>query len=312
MENKFISSVERNKAASNLCKGLFPSWNKPPTQGELQRIITLSWGKELNNSEILAAGNWWLWIRDMFIENTITKEQKDILKQIAVTAAKGNTAINIISARSPELLHAQVAGQGNTSLPRSRKALMKINEVVSKSQEFIPTIPVIIFADLAIDNFQNISKACNVEEVIQENIERLKEIAKEIGLEKLQILRMSKLIVPQGELGSILTPDGQPLISINLNFTAERLITIAGKESVESHKKMFGWSEDESLAHTRNIGITMGLVGEAIKTMFRTGILIHNESFISRGALNNLFNDTKNPLPVISLRDLLETKRVKE
>jgi hypothetical protein len=56
----------------------------------------------------------------------------------------------------------------------------------------------------------------------------------------------------------------------------------------------------------------MGLVGSAVQLLNPPPILIHNESFISRGSLNNLFTDPKKPLPVICLRDLLEIKRLKE
>lgn len=55
----------------------------------------------------------------------------------------------------------------------------------------------------------------------------------------------------------------------------------------------------------------MGLVGQAVQLLRPPPILIHNEAFISRGKLNNLFTDPKEPLPVVCLKDLLETKREK-
>jgi len=58
-----------------------------------------------------------------------------------------------------------------------------------------------------------------------------------------------------------------------------------------------------------NLARTMALVGQAVKVMNPPAILIHNEAFISRGALNNLLNPRDNPLPVICLSSLLEKKK---
>jgi hypothetical protein len=136
-------------------------------------------------------------------------------------------------------------------------------------------------------------------------------IAHELELENFQILRMSELVGQKGELGKILTRDGKPLISVNLDQRAMNLISTVGKESIQSHMKMFGWTESESIEHTTNIAITMGLVGQAVKSASPNGILIHNEAFITRGMLNNIFNSTDNPLVVVALRDLLENKAKK-
>ena len=311
METGNKKSVELNKESSKACKRLFPAWAKPPTQGELQRIIIESWQNNSNDKQVKAAGEWWLWIRNIFIENTITKEEKNNVMRSAVLASGGQRNIHLVSSRSPELLHAQVEGLGDQSLPRSRKALEKLGQIIKESDTFLPTKLTLLFADLAVDNFDEISKKCNTNNIIDENIKLLSEIAKSLGLNSCSILKMSQLKHPKGVLGSLINTDGSPRINITLDERAKRIIEITSKESVESQKRMFGWSEAISREHNINLGITMGLVGQSIKLSDSNSILIHNESFISRGMLNNIFNPKDDPLSVVCLKDLLESKAVK-
>lgn len=310
MENEQIKSqVETNKAASALCLRLFPEWAKPPTMGELQWIIIDCLKNKANDEKILAAGNWWLWMRNLIIENTLTKQEKRLIMNRAVQAATKNNSIHFVTTRSPELLHAQIPNLGDPSLPRSKKAILKIAEISQLSERFLPSWVTIIFADLAITNLERIRQLCNLEETIQENLNKIREICEEISFSNVKLIRMSQLFHPEGQLKAILNEDGTPKIPVNINEKANRLIEIAGRESLTSHQSRFGWSKDEFFLHNRNLAITMGLVGQAIQLLQPPPILIHNESFISRGALNNLFTPPDNPLPVICLRDLLEEKK---
>lgn len=312
LTKRFSGSVERNRAASQTCQRLFPQWSKPPTQGELQKIIIESWKEGAGESEIKAAGNWWLWIRKLIIENTITKQAKHKIMNMAVSTALNQQPIHFVTARSPELLHAQVENQGSKSLPRSKAAIRRTAELSFSSREFLPTQSTILFADLAIDNLEKIQEACgNIEKAISDNLERLQEICQDAGLKDFQILRMSQLGHPQGKLGEVLDLNGNPQIPIHLSPQAERMIEIASRESLESHKRMFCWNEEESKVHNRKLALTMGLVGQAIQLLEPPPIIIHNEAFIARGALNNLFTPPENPVPVICLKDLLERKRHK-
>jgi len=310
--NSIAISVETNKAASRLCQRLFSSWSRPPTQGELQRVIIESWRLGGSEEEIINAGNWWLWARDLAIENTFNKQTRLQMMEMAIRVSMGEGKIHFVSARSPELVHAQVLGQGDTSLPRSRKALAKMAELCRASEKFLPTELTIVFADLAIDNLTAIIKSCNLEEIIRENISRVRGICQELGLSNFQVIGMSELRSPHGQLSDFLNLDGSPKVSITLGERASKLVEIATRESFESHQRMFGWSKEQSATHNTNLAITMGLVGSAVQLLNPPPILIHNESFISRGSLNNLFTDPKKPLPVICLRDLLEIKRLKE
>lgn len=306
---KTASSVERNKAASSVCKRIFPSWAKPPTQGELQRIICEAGQFDASEREIFQAGCWWLWARELAIKNTFSKQMQITMMRMAVKAAVGVAPINFVSCRSPELLHAQVSAQGDPSLPRSQKAISKLKEIVAVSQKFLPTSLTLIFADLAIDNLAEIEKRCDIERTIRENLERLAKIVQEERIKDFILLRMSKLEMPDGRtLSEVISLDGSPKIAITLNQKAEQLIKIATRESFQSHQRMFGWTEEQSFTHNRKLGITMGFVGQATKQL-PSAILIHNEAFIARGALNNLFTDPTDPLPVICLRDLLEAKK---
>ena len=305
-------SIEQTKAASALCKRLFPTWAKPPTQGELQKIIILSWSINGNEQEIFKAGCWWLWIRNLFIKNTITKEEKEIIKIIAVVSACKKEPINFVTARSPEFLHAQVPGNGNENLPRSLKAFKKLADIINASSEFVPTKATVIFADLAIDNLSEIEKKCAIETTINKNLSKLFDIAQQLDFQKVEIKRMSQLTSPFGTLSEAINVDGTPKQTFQFSEIALKHISTAQKESLQSHKKMFGWSEKQSFSHTKNLAVTMGLVGSSIKNTIPQAILIHNESFISRGFLNNLFNSPDDPLPVICLRDLLETKNGKD
>jgi hypothetical protein len=311
MDIKMIKSVDQNKAASKLCKQLFPAWTKPPTQGELTKIIIKSWARGATNQSILKAGQWWLFIRNLLIENTITKQEKWKITDIAVSGSLKNACVNIISTRSPELLHAQIANQGDEKLPRSQKAFEKIAKIHACSSSILPTKSVIIFADLAVDNINQIAKVCNVNAVIEENIQKLKWLAIESGLTDFTILKMSEISLNNNKLGELINIAGEPAESVQLSAKTEQTIDIVAKESMESHKRMFGWTAEESRSHTRKLAITMGMVGQAINKHFQNSILIHNEAFITRGRLNNIFNPNDNPLPVICLRDLLESKKDK-
>lgn len=301
-----------NQESSFLCKKLFPNHFKPPTQGELQNIILLVKANGGGENEMLKTGLWWLWARNLFIENTITQEEKRNLIKIGVTASLGIDNVTIISARSPELLHSKVSGQGDPTLPRSMQAMQKIQSVVESSNHFLPTKAAIVFADLAIDNFVNIEAACDVEKTIKENIFLLGKIAERMNFNNLEIIRMSELINPRlGILKSNIHKNGSPFGVISISSRAENLINTSANESFESHRSMFGWSKEISFAHSKNLAITMGLVGESLKNMFPNGTIIHNEAFISRGRLNNIFTDPKDPIPVICLNDLLEKKKPK-
>ena len=306
-----IKSVEANRVSDLWCKKLFPQWCLPPFHGELLKIIRFGWEVKADENSIKIAGSWWLWMRNKFIENTITKEAKTNMMKAAITATVTERPINLVTTRSPEFVHSQVEGQGDSSLPRSHKALLKLEELVASSAESIPTVSTIILADLAIDNLDRIIQVCNLEETIKENLKLLDRMAQKMDLGRFRIMRMSELKHPLGKLGNLVSNSGEPLVSVSVPFRSLRLVEVATKESQESHQKMFGWTAEQSFAHNQRIAITMGMVGQSIKTMDSQAILIHNESFISRGQLNNLFNDPKDPLPVICLTDLLETKAVK-
>jgi len=231
---------------------------------------------------------------------------------MAVWAASGQQPIHFVTARSPELLHAQIKEQGSKLLPRSEAAVKRLAKLSSSSQDFLPTQTTILFADLAIDNLEKIQEVCSeIESEISENLKRLQEICHQSDLENFQILRMSQLDHPQGKLGEILDLAGNPQISICLNARAEKMVEIVSRESLESHQRMFGWSEKESREHNRKLAITMGLVGQAVQLLQPPPIIIHNEAFIARGALNNLFTPLKDPVPVVCLTDLLERKKSK-
>lgn len=301
-----------NQESSFLCKKLFPDHFKPPTQGELQNIILLVKANGGGEGEILKTGLWWLWMRNLFIENTITQEEKRNLLKIGVTASLGIDDVKIISARSPELLHAKVSGQGDPTLPRSIQAMQKIKSIVEASNRFLPTRGVLVFADLTIDNFVNIEAACDVEKTIQENLFLLEKIAEKLNFNNLKIIRMSELVNPRvGVLKDNIHKNGTPLQTISVNPRTENIINTSANESFESHRSMFGWSKETSFAHSKNLAITMGLVGESLKATFPNGVMVHNEAFISRGRLNNIFTDPKDPIPVICLSDLLEKKKPK-
>lgn len=311
MENtKMKGSVETSKAASKTCKRLFPVWCKPPTQGELQNII-IGLGTTARDEQILAAGNWWLWARNLMIENVFSKEEKTAMMGMDVNSAQGRGKIHFVTARSPELLHAKI-GKGDPKLPRSLQALTKLFDIVSTSESFLPTEASLIFADLAIDNLPEVEKVCNVNETIDANIHELENLAEKIGFKKLNIFKMSKLKSQLGTLENLVDKSGLPKFIPVLSEKSKTLINTAIRESAESQKRAFGWNDQQICAHNLNIAITMGLVGQAVKLSIPSAILIHNEAFIARGQLNNIFNHPKDPLPVISLRDLLESKRTKE
>lgn len=304
----FKTTIERNKAASKLCKELFPLWNKPPFQGELQRIIVKAWGNEATNAEIEKVGNWWMWFRNLVIENTFSNQSKELTMNFAIKAAQGLQPINIVTTRSPELVHAQIPNQGDLSLPRSKKAMATFKIIVDTSNNFLPTMPTIILADRTIDNLSEIEKHCNVEEVLDQNMTAILNISQNLGIDNLNLLRISNLKSSLGTIDTLIGRNGKPIVDIFLNDNANNLIEICTRESEGSHQRMFGWDHKESLKHNTNLAITMGLVGSAIKNEIPSSILIHNEAFISRGQLNNIFNPNNEPLPVICLRDLLERK----
>jgi len=76
-----------------------------------------------------------------------------------------------------------VSKQGDPALPRSRKAIKTLTELARKSSELLPTVTTLVFADLAIDNWEAIRQACDVETTITVNLKRLSEICREEGLE---------------------------------------------------------------------------------------------------------------------------------
>lgn len=306
----FINTVERNKAASRVCNKLFSELSGTPLHGDIQRITVECWENGGDEKAIEAACRWWLWAKDLAIDNTFSKEAKIQVKKHAAMAASCGLPIHFTSARSPELLHAQVEGQGDKSLPRSTKALEVLKNIQKQSSDFLPTIITILFADLAIDNLDAIRASCDVEVTIQENIKRLEQIAADLGMANIQIIRLSELKHPGGSnLAALIDQSGKPRESVPLNGRAVNLIEAVTKESQDSHSRMFGWTSEQSREHNTNLGITMGLVGQAVQQLVPSPMLIHNESFISRGALNNLFTDPRQPLPVICLRSLLESKK---
>lgn len=312
MVNIIEGDVKRNRAASELCFQLFPAWCKPPTQGELQNLVIKSWRAGLtDNDRIRLVGNWWLWLRGLIIQNTFTKQAKNKVLDIAVSAGLGANPIHFVTARSPELLHTQVGG-GDKNLPRSRAAIEKLKKIVDSSSTFLPSIATVIFADLAIDNLSEIEKVCDVNQIIEKNLELLTIICGDVGLNNVSIFKMSNLTGSRGKLGNLVKRDGTPMVQIELDDRAKTAIGIATKESGESQQRMFDWSLEEIKKHNINLGITMGLVGEAVKEFSPSTILIHNEAFIARGQLNNIFNPANDSLPVICLSDLLESKIHKE
>lgn len=307
----FASNVERNKAASRLAHAWFPGIGGTPQHGDIQRIIIALSGTPNSEAQTKAVGNWWLWARGLMIDNTFPKRQKLKVLDQTIEIARTGQSVHFVSARSPELLHAQVPGQGDKSLPRSKKAIQTLAQIVAESNKFMPTKLTITFADLAIDNLDAIRESCDVEEVIAENIRKVEELCSEEGITNFQVVRLSDLQHPMGNLSELLEQSGKVKIQVELSQRAHDLIRVVTKESLESHKRMFGWSEEQSAEHSKALGITMGLVGQAVSHITPSPILIHNEAFILRGALNNLFTDEKDPLPVFCLRTLLETKRVK-
>lgn len=305
-------TVSEMKINSRICAKLFPAEkHNPITTGELLFVTRIARLSCLSEKEISAIGNWWLWVRNLFIQNTMTKLMEKTLAGLAINAVANNQPIHFASARSPELVHAQLPNQGDHSLPRSRAALETFSNIIKESNKFIPTVGTVFLADVAIDNIEEIQKKCScLEEIIVQNILKLKSIITEENLfPNINIIRMSTLVLPNKQLvGNLVNIDGSINIPIIFSNHAEQLIQIATKESAISHQRMFGWDENKSKSHNLNLAKTMALVGQAVKNMNPPAILIHNESFISRGALNNLLNDSKNPLPIICLNTLLEKK----
>jgi len=312
LSNKVMfSNVERNKTASRVCHELFPGKGGLPVHGDLQRIIVALSEHPDFKPKAKAVGDWWLWAKDLVIDNTFPKAHRKKVLDLAIESVQIGRPIHFVSARSPELLHAQVPNQGDPTLPRSRKAIATLAEIITKSEEFLPTKLTIALADLAIDNLEKIKQVCNPEETVLENIRQIEEMCKEARIANFEVARLSALEHPSGRLKDMVDPSGAIKVPVTLSSKAIELIRVATNESSQSHKRMFGWTEEQSSEHNRNLGITMGLVGQSIKQLTPPAILIHNESFISRGALNNLFTDEKNPLPVFCLRTLLETKKAK-
>lgn len=299
------SAVKRNRGASFLCKELFPDICQHPARAELQRLVIEGWKLGASRKAVQSAGFWWLWARELMIENTVSKNERHRMINIAVQAGMGGK-IHFVSARSPELLHSQIQNQADSELPRSRKAIAKLAQLATTSSTFLPTLVTIFLADLAVDNWEAITASCNPEAILDENTTKIIALCDSFKPVKFQVLRMSQMTHPLGKLGELLEPDGTPRIEVQLSPKSQRLVDIATRESQDSHQRMFGWTEDQSKAHNTNLGITMGLVGQAVRQLNPPAILIHNESFISRGALNNLFTDPANPLPIICLKDLLE------
>lgn len=311
LENrKKISKVEETKRITRLSKKLFPQHTSHPELGELIFLVRAGGSMGCTEKQTGEAGNWWLWIRSLFIENTMTKQMKRKMRLTALQAAKFRQPIHFVSTRSPELIHAQISTQGDSHLPRSRKALQELSVLIRKSSIFLPTIGTVLLANIAIDNIEAIKQVCpDTQSLIEKNHHRLEEIAAEEHLSNISITRLSELPHPSGkEIGDLINLDGTVNLKIEFSPKAERKILIASKESLESHQKMFGWSETQSREHNRNLAKTMALVGQAVNVMQPPAILIHNEAFISRGALNNLLTDTGNPLPVICLASLLNRK----
>lgn len=304
-------TVEKMKQNTRIAKKLFPGLVRDASVfGEIIFMVRAGQIFGSSEQEIEAAGCWWLWAKTLFIQNTMTRSQQELMQIIALRAAKPGGTIHFISARSPEWVHAQISSQGSNDLPRSKTALKTLSEIAAKSAKFLPTRTTILLADVAIDNLEAILKVNpNLEQLVQENLLRLEEIIKTEGLPDIRLMRLSQLVHPSGRsIGELIGPNGSVKTAINFSPKAEEKILIATRESVESQKRMFGWDEEQATEHNRNIAATMALVGQAVKIMQPSAILIHNESFISRGALNNLLNDPKDPLPVICLSTLLERK----
>lgn len=306
---KTTSLVAEMKKDSALCKRLFPEWSRPPFQGELQNIIRLAKDHDLDTSEVKNVGEWWLWIRGLMIENMITKQEKEKIWNIGIrsTKAEGSEVI-FATNRSPELLHAQIEGQGDKTLPRTKKTLQRLSNLVVTSRKFLPTTAVILFADLAIDNLTQISEVCNVPEVIDKNITMVKTIAAEFDLVGAQVVKISSLETSKGRLCSLISESGSLTTFPEFDSRTQSIVDRAGLESLKSHQRSFGWDEETSKRHNLLIATTMGLVGQAVRELFPQAIMLHNEAFITRGLFNNIFNPKVDPLPVICLTDLLENK----
>ena len=285
-----IRSVEAAKTASLWCKNLFPDWCTPPFQGELQKIVSFGWEAKADEETIKNAGNWWLWMRNIFIENTMTRQMKEKMMRMAVN----DQPITFVTTRSPELLHAQI-GKGDPGLPRSRKSLLRLKNLADQSAEFVSTHSLVMLADLSIDNEDKIKKVCDIESVILENIQKITDLSRDIGLEA-EILRMSEHVILQ------------PITQIPSHAWPH--IKKAMFESLGSHQREFGWTLEQSESHNLDLAVSMGSVGLSINQQ-PNHILLHNESFISRGALNNIFTPPNDPIPVICLRDLVEKRKTK-
>lgn len=309
---EMINKVEEMKRDTALCKRLFPQQAQPPEMGELIFMVRRGLMTSCTEEEIRIAGSWWLWVRTLFIENTMTKREREVMRMTALNAVKNNHPIHFVSTRSPELIHAQISTQGDSHLPRSRIAIREFADIIQTSSKLLPTIGTILLADVAIDNLEAILKVCpNLEGITRKNFARLNEIINEEGITNVIIVRLSELPHPSGmNIGDLVSSDGSVNVDIEFSSWAIRKISVVSKESLKSHQRMFGWSQEQSEEHNLNLAETMALVGQAIKEMQPPAILIHNEAFISRGALNNLLNPQNNPLPVICLATLLEKKKV--
>lgn len=286
--NEF-KSVEATKAASLLVRKNFPDLSLP-IQGELQTITRLTWERGGKEDQVVLASTWWLWFRTLFIENTMQKDAKRKIQIFACEAATSGNPLTIVTTRSPELVHAQI-GMADSNMPRSKQSLKRLQELVETSNKFIPTAGKVLLADLAIDNVQKIRQVCDIDTVMDENHRQLLKIASEIGL-----------CCTVGRLSQIVSNETTPI-----PVRSWGLIKRVMSESLESHTGRFGWSKEQSETHNLELAMVMGRVGSAIHSMPRH-ILLHNEAFISRGALNNLFNPPHDPLPVVCLTDLLEKR----
>lgn len=308
-----INKVEEMRQNTKVAKELFPRHTQHPKLGEFIFMVRQGELAGCSKEEIKIAGEWWLWARTLFIENTMTKPMKRLMEKMALATAQTGQPIHFVTARSPEWIHAQISTQGDPNLPRSKKALLEFSKIVEASSRLLPTIGTVLLADVAIDNLETILKLRpDLDQLITENQIKLESLIEELGFKRIQLARLSELQHPSGKkIGELVNADGSPKIDFPIQGKALKLIETVLKESIVSHQRMFGWTEDQSRAHNTNLGKTMGVVGQAVKGLQPPAILIHNEAFISRGALNNLFTDLNDPLPVICLKTLLERKNQK-
>lgn len=265
-----------------------------PRYKDLKLVTEVCDEEGLGTEKLHKILSWFLFLQSSEIVGWRPKELTRKITHLLIENSRENTLV-LYSLFCPSYRKGvdsfgfRVDGVGETT----RKGISRLEKFYRKTLElgFEIESPVAIFFDLAIEQYEKVTKNNSLCE-IEKNISNFKnELPKNFRFHRLSDFRIFKENI--GYRG-IYKKDVED-IPLDTFF---RII-----ERGKKFYKLFGWTDEQITERSKIIAASEAFVGKELRKIFPNGIMIYTPTMLERAAVYSGHDFKNNPLPIIFPKD---------